>query len=150
MARQPPSPDGKGAKTLRIVAGKTHTPAQGDTSPRARGKRAARAEAKAAREAKQRAKAEADRQRIRVQWGLDDLDEIDKALLAHKLTTPAIEHTALAALMGLGRETVSRRVNRPAFKKALDESTLTALSILAAAQLDGHPEAVGVKAEGKR
>lgn len=50
-----------------------------------------------------------------------ELDNIDMALLRHLSKFPDTPHTELAKMVGLQRAAVSKRLKKPAFKKAWDE-----------------------------
>lgn len=49
------------------------------------------------------------------------LDEIDKALLQHKVNYPAITNREMAIVLNLNESTVAARVRKPKFKAALDK-----------------------------
>lgn len=119
-------------QALRVVAGtEAQEPRQTGQSKRERGKKAQR---DAAREAARQAEIEREIERIRQQWGLDDLDEVDRKMLAIKLTQPGISDRELGLLVGLKNTATNVRVNRAAFKRALEDSQLSALAIIARAQ----------------
>lgn len=63
-----------------------------------------------------------------------NLDAVDAKILELKLSFVAIKNTEIAAELGISRESVSKRVNKPAFKKALAEYTAAPLEQLQKAQ----------------
>ncbi len=72
----------------------------------------------------------AERQALRERLGLDDLDEVDRAILQIVISRPATIDREVGVLVGLSREAVNRRRNRPVFAKALEEAQLDALTII--------------------
>lgn len=53
--------------------------------------------------------------------GRHKLDEVDKKIIAMKLDMPAISNSEIAKLIGLTRESVSRRINKPKWQDAWDK-----------------------------
>lgn len=72
----------------------------------------------------------AERQELRERLGLDDLDEVDRAILQIVISRPATIDREVGILVGLSREAVNRRRNRPVFAKALEEAQVSALEII--------------------
>lgn len=72
----------------------------------------------------------AERQDLRERLGLDDLDEVDRAILQIVISRPATIDREIGVLVGLSREAVNRRRNRPVFARALEEAQLDALTII--------------------
>ena len=111
-ARRKPGAKGKPAAT----AARRHSRSQNVTT--------------AAEEAEQTERVLRERQELRERLGLDDLDELDRAILQVVLQRPGTTDTEIGILVGVARETVNRRKNRPLFRKALDEAQLDALTII--------------------
>lgn len=75
-------------------------------------------------------KALRERRALEERLGIGVLDEVDKGILGIVLQRPATTDREIGVLVGLSREAVNRRRNRPAFAKALQESQLDALTII--------------------
>lgn len=71
-----------------------------------------------------------ERDRVKQTLGLDALDEVDRQMLQLVLAQPSITDTQIGVVVGLGRQTVNRRRNRPAFEQAVKTEQLDALAIL--------------------
>lgn len=71
-----------------------------------------------------------ERQELRERLGLDELDEVDRAILQIIIARPATIDREVGVLVGLSREAVNRRRNRPVFARALEEAQLDALTII--------------------
>ncbi len=97
----------KGRATLRVVTGGRHAASQNVTEQPT-------PEAKA---------------RTLEALGLDELDDVDRAMLAVLEAKPAATDQELATAVGLVRETCNRRKRRRAFQKALEMLRLEALDV---------------------
>lgn len=94
---------------LRVVAGQAHDAAQSRTN--------------------ERPPTAAEVQAIREKWAIDGFDDIDKTILNFLLNKPGMTDGEIATAIGVRRETVNRRKNRPAFQAALEESRLEPIVI---------------------
>jgi hypothetical protein len=59
-----------------------------------------------------------------------ELDNIDMLMLKHLSKFPATNATELAGIVGLQRSAVSKRMAKPAFKRALDDALATTKDVM--------------------
>ena len=65
--------------------------------------------------------------RLKRSWGFDQLDALDRQLLAMTLAQPSVSTTHLASIVNRTRQNVAKRIGRPAFQNALAEGQLDAI-----------------------
>lgn len=71
---------------------------------------------------------------VRERLGLDEIDEVDKQMIAAVLQAPSITNAELGALVGLKEPAARKRRNRPAFQRSFDFLVLDAVGVLQANQ----------------
>jgi len=69
-----------------------------------------------------------------------ELDSVDLRILALKVQFPKVSNAKIGAELGISRQAVSARVNKPAFKAALLEYSAGMVEILRKAQLKAARE----------
>ena len=78
---------------------------------------------------------------------LDDLDELDKAIIRYKIE--GVKNVEIAEKLGKHRDTIAGRLEKPKVQFAIKELQKTAIQIIIGAQVDAAREIVRQIKKGK-